>query len=137
MAGPVVHKLSDKPRPRFGTAHREDVPAFIGIMQILHQEPISSAFSRLVSGTQQPDDEIPMAHVFEEVSTLALHGLLPEDVLFDAFAIDIYWNQLMARVKEVRKTTGNDKFCENFEIAAELAVAYREERPPKVIRQRA
>ncbi|TMF40224.1 MAG: hypothetical protein E6I30_01975 [Chloroflexi bacterium] len=134
MAGPVVHKLSEKPRPRFGTARREDVPAFIGIMQILHQEPISSAFSRLVSGMQQPDDEIPMAHVFEEISTLALHGLLPEDLLFDAFAIDIYWSQLEARVQQVRKATSNDKFCENFEIAAELAVAYREERPAKVIR---
>jgi len=134
MAGPVVHKLSEKPRPRFGTARREDVPAFIGIMQILNHEPISSAFSRLVSGMQQPDDEIPMAHVFEEISTLALHGLLPEDLLFDAFAIDIYWSQLEARVQQVRKATRNDKFCENFEIAAELAVAYREERPAKVIR---
>jgi hypothetical protein len=134
MAGPVVHKLSEKPRPRFGTARREDVPAFIGIMQILHQEPISSSFSRLLSGTQRPDDEVPMAHVFEEISTLALHGLLPEDVLFDAFAIDIYWNQLKARVGQVRKTTGNKKFCENFELAAKLAVAYREERPAKVIR---
>ncbi|TMF83184.1 MAG: hypothetical protein E6I11_11655 [Chloroflexi bacterium] len=83
---------------------------------------------------QQPDDEIPMAHVFEEISTLALHGLLPEDLLFDAFAIDIYWSQLEARVQQVRKATSNDKFCENFEIAAELAVAYREERPAKVIR---
>ena len=134
MAGPVVHKLSEKPRPRFGTARPEDVPAFIGIMQILHQEPISSAFARLVSGTQQPDDEIQMAHVFEEISTLALHGLLPKDLLFDAFAIDIYWTQLKARIKQIRKATGNDKFCENFELAAELAVAYREERPPKVIR---
>jgi hypothetical protein len=132
MAGPVVHKPGEKARPRFGTARREDVPGFIGIMQILHQEPTSSAFSRLVSGEQRPDDEIPLAHVFEEISTLALHGLLPEDLLFDAFAIDIYWNQLEARVAQVRKTTANDKFCENFEIAARLAVAYREERPAKV-----
>jgi hypothetical protein len=35
---------------------------------------------------------------------------------------------------EVRKATGNDKFCENFEIANELAIAYREERPTKVLR---
>jgi len=134
MAGPVVHKLSEKTRPRFGTARREDVPAFIGIMQILHQEPTSSAFSRLLGGTQRPDDEVPLAHVFEEISTLALHGLLPEDLLFDAFAIDIYWDQLKDRVAQVRKETGNDKFCENFEITAKLAVAYREERPATVIR---
>ena len=74
------------------------------------------------------------AHVFEEISTLALHGLLPGDLLFDAFAIDIYWKALKARVKEVRKATGNDKFCENFEIANKLAIAYREERPTKVVR---
>jgi hypothetical protein len=133
MAGPVVHKLSEKPRPRFGTARREDVPAFVGIMQILHQEPTSSAFSRLLTETQKPEDEVPMAHVFEEISTLALHGLLPEDLLFDAFAIDIYWNQLKDRVAQVRKDTDNVKFCENFEIAAKLAIAYREDRPAKVM----
>jgi hypothetical protein len=132
MAGPVVHSPSGKLSPRFGTSRREDVPAFIGIMQILHQEPTSSAFARLVSGQQKPDDEIALAHVFEEISTLALHGLLPGDLLFDAFAIDVYWSQLEARVKQIRKTTGNDKFCENFEIANQLAIAYREERPSKV-----
>ncbi len=132
MAGPVVHSPGGQARPRFGTARREDVPGFIGIMQILHQEPTSSAFARLVTGKQRTDDEIPLAHVFEEISTLALHGLLPEDLLFDAFAFDFYWNELKARITEVRKTTGNDKFCENFEIANKLAIAYREERPTKV-----
>jgi len=103
-------------------------------MQILHQEPTSSAFARLLTANQTAEDEIPLAHVFEEISTLALHGLLPGDLLFDAFAIDIYWNALSARITEVRKTTGNDKFCENFEIANKLAIAYREERPTKVLR---
>ena len=134
MAGPVVHSPSGQARPRFGTARREDVPGFIGIMQILHQEPTSSAFARLLTGKQRLEDEIPLAHVFEEISTLALHGLLPEDLLFDAFAFDIYWNELKARITEVRKTTGNAKFCENFEIANKLAIAYREERPTKVLR---
>jgi hypothetical protein len=134
MAGPVVHSPSGKLSPRFGTARPEHVQAFIGIMQILHQEPTSSSFARLVSGQQRPEDEIPLAHVFEEITTLALHGLLPGDLLFDAFAIDIYWNQLEARVMQVRKATGNDKFCENFEIANQLAIAYREERPAKVSR---
>jgi len=72
--------------------------------------------------------------VFEEISTLSRHGLLPEDLLFDAFAFDSYWNALKARITEVRKTTGNDKFCENFELANKLAIAYREERPTKVLR---
>jgi hypothetical protein len=103
-------------------------------MQILHQEPTSSAFARLLTATQTAEDEIPLAHVFEEISTLALHGLLPGDLLFDAFAIDIYWNALSARIAKVRKATKNDKFCENFEIASKLAIAYREERPAKVNR---
>jgi len=103
-------------------------------MQILHEEPTSSAFARLLTAQQTAEDEIPLAHVFEEISTLVLHGLLPGDLLFDAFAIDIYWNALSERIAEVRKTTGNDKFCENFEVARELAIAYREERPAKVIR---
>ena len=103
-------------------------------MQILHQEPTSSAFGRLLTAKQTPEDEIPLAHVFEEISTLALHGLLPGDLLFDAFAIDIYWKALGARIKKVRKATGNNKFCENFEIANKLAIAYREERPTKVLR---
>ena len=134
MAGPVVHSPSGQLRPRFGTARREDLPGFIGIMQILHQEPTSSAFARLLTANQTPEDEIPLAHLFEEIATLALHGLLPGDLLFDAFAIDIYWNALSARITEVRKATGNDKFCENFEIANKLAKAYREERPTKVLR---
>lgn len=134
MAGPVVHNPGGQPRPRFGTARREDVPGFIGIMQILHQEPTSSAFARLLTGQQKPEDEIPLAHVFEEISTLALHGLLPEDLLFDAFAFDIYWNALKGRITEARKATGNAKFCENFELAQKLAIAYREERPAKVRR---
>lgn len=132
MAGPVVHSVSGKPQLRFGNARREDVPGFIGIMQILHQEPTSSAFARLLAGKQTKDDEIPLAHLFEEISTLALHGLLPEDLLFDAFAFDLYWNQLKDRIVEVRRTALNDKFCENFEIANHLAIRYREERPAKV-----
>lgn len=134
MAGPVVHSPSGQLGPRFGTARREDLPGFIGIMQILHQEPTSSAFARLLTAKQAPEDEVPLAHVFEEISTLVLHGLLPGDLLFDAFAIDTYWKALSARITEVRKTTGNDKFCENFEIASMLAIAYREERPTKVLR---
>ena len=133
MAGPIVHSPGGKPHPRFGTARHEDLPGFIGIMQILHQEPTSSAFARLIAGKQGADDEIPLAHVFEEISTLVLHGLLPEDLLFDAFAFDIYWNELKGRIAKVRTATGNDKFCENFEIANQRAIAYREERPTKYL----
>ncbi len=132
MAGPVVID-PNKPRvPQFGTATREDVPGFLGIMQIVHQEPTNSMFARLLSGSQGEGDEVPLAHLFEEISTLALHGLIVEDLLFDAFAFDRYWEQLKHRVERVRRDSGNPKFCENFEIAAALAIEYREQRPAKV-----
>ena len=133
MAGPVVHEPASAVRrtPKFGNATRDDLPGFLGIMRIIHQEPNSSAFARLLTGQQKAEDEIPLAHLFEEVSTLALHGLIVEDLLFDAFAFDYYWDQLKASVKLARERTGNQKFCENFETAAKLAIAYRQTRPPK------
>ena len=133
MAGPVVHEPATAGRrtPRFGNATRDDLPGFLGIMRIIHQEPNSSAFARLLVGQPKPEDEIPLAHLFEEISTLALHGLIVEDLLFDAFAFDYYWEQLSDSVRKPRQKTGNKKFCENFELAAKLAIAYRETRPPK------
>lgn len=132
MAGPVVIDPNKRRTPQFGTATRDDVPSFLGIMQIVHQEPTNSMFARLLSGTQTESDEIPLAHLFEEISTLALHGLIVEDLLFDAFAFDSYWERLRGPVERVRRESGNPKFCENFEIAAALAVQYREQRPAKV-----
>lgn len=133
MAGPVVVNPSapTRPRPHFGTATSADVPAFLGIMQLLHQEPNSSAFSRLLSGRLQADDYIPLAHVFEEISTLAVHGLISEDLLFDAFAFDLYWEQFSDHIQRLRDETSNPKLCENFETAANAAREYRELRPPK------
>ena len=134
MAGPVVldpSKVATK-RPQFGNASKADLPGFLGIMQIVHSEPTSSAFARLLTKQQRKDDEVQLAHLFEEISTLALHGLIVEDLVFDAFAMDLYWEQLKGTVEEVRSTSGNVKFGENFEIAAALAATYREERPAKV-----
>jgi len=59
-------------------------------MRILHSEPICSAFTRLLKRRLESDDYIPRAHLFEEVSVLVLHRLLPEDLAFDAFAFDRY-----------------------------------------------
>lgn len=132
MAGPVVIDPERRQAPNFGTATREDVPGFLGIMRIVHTEPTSSMFARLVEGSPRPEDEVPLAHLFEEISTLALHGLIVEDLVFDAFAIDRYFEQLRPRVERVRTETSNPKFCENFEIASGLAKQYRELRPAKV-----
>lgn len=132
MAGPVAHEpASTARRPQFGNAKKEDVPSFLGIMRIIHTEPNSSAFARLLTRNLKPDDEVPLAHLFEEVSTLALHGLIVEDLLFDAFAFDYYWDELKDTIGKIRDKSGNGKFCENFESAAQLAIAYREARPPK------
>jgi hypothetical protein len=133
MAGPVVVNppSPSRPRPSFGTATAADVPAFLGVMQLLHQEPNSAAFARLLSGRLQEDDYIPLAHLFEEISTLAVHGLISEDLLFDAFAFDLYWGQFKERIEWLRSETGNPKLCENFETASRAAREYRELRPPR------
>jgi hypothetical protein len=117
--------------PEFGTASHADVPAFLGIMRILHEPPMAGSFARLLTQDQLPGDLVPLAHVFEEICTLAMHRLVSEDLLFDAFAIDLYWDQLESTIAGVRVTTGNPKFCENFEICAEQARVYRKLRPRK------
>jgi hypothetical protein len=133
MAG---HSSFDPTQPRrrepeFGTATLADVPAFLGIMRVLHEPPMAGSFARLLTREQLPGDLVPLAHVFEEICTLAMHRLISEDLLFDAFAIDHYWNQLESTVHGLRFNTGNPKFCENFEICAEQARIYRELRPHK------
>ncbi|HUZ54399.1 MAG TPA: hypothetical protein VMU94_17975 [Streptosporangiaceae bacterium] len=101
-------------------------------MAILHSEPVAPAFGRLLKKSLQPDDYVHLAHLFEEISVLALHHLIPEALLFDAFAFDLYWDELREDVGSLRMQTGNDKFCENFEIAADRARDYRRDRPPKM-----
>lgn len=117
--------------PDFGQISSEHAHIFIGIINTLHREPTGPAFARLLKKTLQPDDYVLLAHVFEEISVLALHHLVPEALLFDAFAFDLYWDELREDVMRLRAATGNEKFCENFEIAAEQAREYRADRPPK------
>ena len=72
-----------------------------------------------------------LAHIFEEISVTVLHHLIPEALLFDAFGFDLYWDELREDIMSLRRQTGNDKFCENFEIASDRARDYRSDRPPK------
>ena len=120
----------------FGRSTQDQVPSFIGLMRILHTEPTASAFARLLRKELQPDDYVQLAHLFEEISALALHRHIAEELLFDAFAFDMYWDELREDVLEVRRMAGNEKFCENFEIAAERARRYRQDFPPKLRWQR-
>ncbi|HKF75160.1 MAG TPA: hypothetical protein VKF59_03390 [Candidatus Dormibacteraeota bacterium] len=120
----------------FGRSTQDQVPGFIGLMRIVHTEPTASAFGRLLGKELQAHDYLQLAHLFEEISVLALHRHLAEELLFDAFAFDMYWDELREDVLRVRQLTGNDKFCENFEIAAERARRYRTDFPPKLRWQR-
>jgi hypothetical protein len=117
--------------PEFGRVSPEHAATFLGIMSILHAEPTAPAFARLLKKQLQADDYALLAHIFEEVSVLALHHLIPEALLFDAFGFDLYWDELREDILSLRRQTGNEKFCENFEIAAERARGYRNDRPPK------
>jgi hypothetical protein len=120
------------PGPDFGRVVPDHAGTLLGIMSILHSEPLAPAFGRLLKKSLQPDDYVQLAHVFEEISVLALHHLIPEALLFDAFAFDLYWDELREDVRSLRMQTGNEKFCENFEIAADRARDYRRDRPPKM-----
>jgi len=117
--------------PDFGRVAPEHAATLLGIMSLLHGEPVAPAFGRLLKKRLEPGDYMLLAHIFEEVSVLALHRLIPETLLFDAFAFDLYWDELREDILSLRRHTGNEKFCENFEIAADRARDYRSERPPK------
>jgi hypothetical protein len=65
MAGPAVHKPAGRLGPSFGTATQSDLQPFLGVMQILHQEPVASAFSNLLLQQLRAEDEVGLAHVFE------------------------------------------------------------------------
>ena len=129
MRGPADPRL---PAPDFGRVTQEHAQAFITIMQTLHGEPTASAFGRLLKKSLEPDDYMLLAHLFEEISVLTLHHLIPEALLYDAFAFDLYWDELREDVLALRAQTGNEKFCENFELAAERARDYRTDRPSKL-----
>jgi len=120
------------PGPDFGRIAADHAGTLLGIMAILHSEPVAPAFGRLLKKSLEPDDYVHLAHLFEEISVLALHHLIPEALLFDAFAFDLYWDELREDVGSLRLQTGNEKFCENFEIAADRARDYRRDRPPKM-----
>jgi hypothetical protein len=116
----------------FGRVTEPDTPVFLGFMRVLHAEPAASAFVRLLRKELREDDYVHLAHLFEEVSVLALHRLVSEALLYDAFALDMYWDELREDVLQVRASTGNEKFCENFEIAADRAREYRRLQPSKL-----
>jgi hypothetical protein len=118
--------------PDFGRVAPENAATFLGIMSILHSEPSAPAFARLLKKKLEPDDYVLLAHVFEEISVMALHHLIPEALLFDAFGFDLYWDELREDILALRRQTGNEKFCENFEIASDRARQYRSDRPPKL-----
>lgn len=136
MAGPGLRLGGSSGNLDFGRSTQDQVPCFVAIMEILHSEPNASAFARLLRKELVADDYVQLAHLFEEISVLALHHHIAEELLFDAFAIDMYWDELREDVLEVRRLAGNEKFCENLEIAAERARRYRRDFPPKLRWQR-
>src|SRR5258708_24947589 len=115
----------------FGRVSPEHAETFLGIMSILHEEPAAPAFARLLKKQLHEDVYVLLAHLFEEISVLLLHHLIPEVLVFDAFAFDLYWDELREDILSLRRQTGNEKFCENFEIASDRARDYRSDRPPK------
>jgi hypothetical protein len=109
-----------------------DAHLLLSVMSIIHEEPLAAAFNALQKGKVTEIQATGLAHFFEEIGALVIHNLISRDLLFDAFAFDVYWKSLGAVVKRTRKTSHNPKFGENFELMAEMAAEYRQERPPKL-----
>src|SRR3981081_663186 len=103
MAGPAVHKPASRLGPSFGTATQEDLDPFLGSMKVRHGPPLVTSFNILLLPELQPEDEAALAHVFEEISPLAIHRLISEDLLFDAFAIAHYWDQPQSSLESLRQ----------------------------------
>jgi len=101
-------------------------------MRLLHSEPTASAFNRLLTKELGGDDHVTLVHVFEEISVLALHRLIGEDLLFDAYAFDLYWEELREDVLALRRQTANQKLGEHFALAAERAREHRRPLPTKL-----
>ena len=132
MAGPaVVDPARPLARP-FTQNTADDIPAILGIMGILHSQPLAGAFNRLLVGKVEGDDAISLVHFFEEVAVLINHRRIAEDLVFDMLALDLYWDRLSDSVARARKSGGNAKFAENFEIVAQSAGEYREQKPSKL-----
>ena len=132
MAGPaVVDRARPQARP-FTQNTADDIPAILGIMGILHSQPLAGAFNRLLIGKVEGEDAISLAHFFEEVAVLVNHRRVAEDLVFDMIAVDLYWDKLSTAVGRARKSGGNPKFAENFELVAQSAREYREQKPSKL-----
>ena len=128
VSGPQApHRFSQS----LGQATAADAQSLLSIMQIVHQEPLATAFADLQVGKVRQAEALKLAHLFEEIGALAIHQLVSRDLLFDAYAFDNYWKALGPVVLKNRKASRNKKFGENFELIAEMAADYREQRPPK------
>ena len=132
MAGPTVIDPQKARSPQFTSRTGEDTQVALGLMRTVHSEPLASAFARLVSGQPAAADRVPLAHFCEEACVLRAHGHIADDLLFDMFAIDQYWEALRPEVEAIRKRTNNPKFAENFELGARLAREYRGANPTKL-----
>jgi hypothetical protein len=131
MAGPAVIDRDRKYARTFKHQTAEDTDVLLSLMGVLHSEPLSSAFSRVLRNDVKGIDVLPLAHFFEEVAVLIERGHLAEDLAFDTFAMDLYWDQMVSKIKAARKASHNPKLCENFEAEAEVAREYRESQPPR------
>src|SRR5260370_33825649 len=122
MRGPADQR---SPAPDLGRVTQEHAATFIGIMSMVQGEPVAPAFSRLLKKSLHPDDYVLLAHLFEEISVLALHHLVPEALLFDAFGFDLYWDELREDIMSLRHLPVTTKVCENFVRTAGLARDHR------------
>src|SRR5258708_13316260 len=101
-------------------------------MEMVHDEPLASAFNAIQQGKVTAAQSVGLAHFCEEIGAMVIHNLISRELLFDAFAFDGYWKTLGPEVKRIRKSNHNPTFGENFELISEMAFEHREEQPPNL-----
>lgn len=69
---------------------------------------------------------------WETVGVLLYYKLINEDLLFDRFMVDIYWEKLKSITYGMRKTYKAPDIAENFEWLAQQAVKWKKTHKLKI-----
>jgi len=69
---------------------------------------------------------------WELLSTLVLHGVLSEDLVFDMFPFQFLWMRAEPVVLGMREDMKTPRLFENFEVLGKKVVEWEKTHPPKV-----
>jgi len=69
---------------------------------------------------------------WEILATLALNGLISDDLVFDMFFVKPFWDKAEPIVQGLRKEWKSPRLYENFEVLVQRALEWDKTHPPKI-----